>query len=54
MKNTYNVLVNGKEIIKDVSSDELSNTMKMIRGLVWTQGGSDENITITLNKIATK
>lgn len=54
MMNTYNVSVNGREIISCVPSDKLEGELKILRGLVWAQGGSDRDIRITLNKIATK
>jgi len=47
--NTYNLSVNGKEILKQVPCEEIEETLKTLRGLVWTSGGSDEDIKITEN-----
>jgi hypothetical protein len=48
--NTYNISVNGNEILKQVPQSELQENLKMIRGLVWTSGGNDEDIQVVLNK----
>ena len=48
--NTYNISVNGNEILKQVPQNNLQENLKMIRGLVWTSGGNDEDIQVVLNK----
>lgn len=48
--NTYNISVNGNEILKQVPQSELQENLKIIRGLVWTSGGNDEDILVVLNK----
>ena len=47
--NTYNVSVNGVEILKEISYEKLEWEMKTLRPLVWLTGGNDKNITITEN-----
>ena len=49
--NTYNLSVDGKVILKQVSSEELENSLSTLRGLVWVTGGSDKNIEITKNNL---
>ena len=49
--NTYNLFVDGKEILKQVPSEELENSLATLRGLVWASGGSDKNIKITQNDL---
>jgi len=48
--NTYNISVNGNEILSQVPQNDLQENLKLIRGLVWTSGGNDENIIVSLNK----
>ena len=48
--NTYNISVNGNEILSQVPQNDLQENLKLIRGLVWTSGGNDEDIKVTLNK----
>jgi hypothetical protein len=48
--NTYNIQVNGVEVIAEVSQEELQTNLSLIRGLVWTSGGSDKDIEVILNK----
>jgi hypothetical protein len=47
--NTYNVQVNGKNILTKISSEKLEGDLKILRGLVWTSGGSDRDIEVTIN-----
>jgi hypothetical protein len=49
--NTYNVSVNGIEVLKEVSFDSLEKELKTLRPLVWLNGGKDEDITITENNL---
>ena len=48
--NTYNISVNGNEILSQVPQSDLQQNLKTIRGLVWTSGGNDTDIEVTLNK----
>jgi len=48
--NTYNILVKGTNIVSQLSQSDLQENLKLIRGLVWTSGGNDDDIEITLNK----
>jgi hypothetical protein len=47
--NTYNISVDGKEVLTEIPIENIENNLKIIRGLVWTQGGSDKDITISIN-----
>jgi hypothetical protein len=49
--NTFNISVDGKEVVTKITSDNLEGTLRVIRGLVWTSGGSDSNIEITQNNL---
>ena len=49
--NTYNVSVNGVEILKEISYENLEREMRTLRPLVWLTGGNDKNITITENSL---
>lgn len=51
--NTYNVSVNGKDILTEIPSEELEGSLKVLRGLVWATGGSDEDIKVVLNNTDT-
>jgi hypothetical protein len=48
--NTYNISVNGNEILSQVSQSDLQENLRTIRGLVWTSGGNDRDIEVELNK----
>jgi len=48
--NTYNIDVKGITILSQISQNDLQKNLKLIRGLVWTSGGNDEDIKVTLNK----
>jgi hypothetical protein len=48
--NTYNISVNGNEVLSQVSQSDLQENLKTIRGLVWTSGGNDGDIEVELNK----
>jgi len=48
--NTYNISVNGNELLSQVPQNDLQEKLKLIRGLVWTSGGNDGNIQVFLNK----
>lgn len=50
---TYEISVNGKLILENVSKKDLKETVKLIRGLVWLTGGSESDIEVVLNKLAT-
>jgi hypothetical protein len=43
--------VRGKKILSQISQKELQEKLKLIRGLVWTSGGDDKDITVILNKV---
>ena len=49
--NTYNVSVNGVEILKNIPETNLENNIKILRPLVWVTGGSDEDIKIEENNL---
>jgi hypothetical protein len=51
--NTYNVSVNGKEVLTQIHSEELEGSLKILRGLVWASGGSDKDIEVFLNNTDT-
>jgi methionine salvage enolase-phosphatase E1 len=48
--NTYNISVNGNEIMSQVPQSNLQENLKLIRGIVWTSGGNDGDIQVSLNK----
>lgn len=48
--NTYNVEVNGRVILTEIPSTELEEKLNLLRGLVWTSGGKEEDIQVVLNK----
>ena len=47
--NTFNISVNGRLVLKKIPSEHLTENLKLIRGLVWTSGGSDDDIEILDN-----
>ena len=47
--NTYNISVNGNEILSQVPQSNLQENLRTIRGLVWTSGGNDRDIEVELN-----
>ncbi len=48
--NTYNIQVKGVTVLHKVKTENLEENLKIIRGLVWTSGGNDEDINVSLNK----
>ena len=48
--NTYSISVNGNEILSQVPQNNLQDNLKTIRGLVWTSGGNDKDIQVSINK----
>lgn len=48
--NTYNINVKGTKVLCHISQNDLQENLKLIRGLVWTSGGNDEDIQVSLNK----
>ena len=48
--NTYNIQVRGISVVEQLSQQDLQDKLKLIRGLVWTSGGGDEDIIVYLNK----
>jgi hypothetical protein len=48
--NTYNIKVNGVSVIQKINKEELEENLKLIRGLVWTSGGNDECIEVSINR----
>lgn len=49
--NTFNISVNGKPILMEVPADSLEGELNVIRGLVWTSGGSNEDIKVESNNL---
>ena len=47
--NTYNISVEGREVLTQISTENIEENLKLIRGLVWTSGGSDKDITVSIN-----
>ena len=47
--NTYKISVKGKPILTHIPTENLEENLKIIRGLVWTKGGSDKDIIISIN-----
>jgi len=47
--NTYNISVRGVNIIEEIAQKDLQEKLKLVRGLVWTSGGGNEDITVSLN-----
>jgi hypothetical protein len=47
--NTYNISVEGKVVLTEISNENIEENLKIIRGLVWTNGGSDKDITVSIN-----
>jgi hypothetical protein len=48
--NTYNISVKGVKVLGELSPDDIQDNLKLIRGLVWTSGGNDKDIVVSLNK----
>jgi hypothetical protein len=51
--NTYNVEVNGRVVLTEIPSSKLEEELLVLRGLVWTSGGKEEDIQVILNKATT-
>lgn len=47
--NTYNISVKGEHILTHIPTENIEEKLKIIRGLVWTNGGSDKDIIISIN-----
>lgn len=47
--NTYNISVEGRVVLTQISTENIEENLKIIRGLVWTNGGSDKDISISIN-----
>jgi len=47
--NTYNIEVKGITLQERISPEDLDKTLMQVRGLVWTSGGSNEDIKVVLN-----
>jgi hypothetical protein len=47
--NTYNISVEGREVLTEITIENIEENLKIIRGLVWTQGGSDKDIMVSIN-----
>lgn len=50
MMNTYNIEVNGIKIFEKIPQENLQKSLNQVRGIVWTRGGNDQDILVTLNK----
>lgn len=48
--NTYNICVKDREILKNIPAEKLEETLKILKGLVWALGGSNQDIQILENK----
>ena len=48
--NTYNISVRGVSVIEKISQEDLQEKLSLVRGLVWTSGGGNEDITVSINK----
>jgi hypothetical protein len=44
--NTYDVSVKGKKIFTEISCENLENTLKELKALVWVSGGSNDDIIV--------
>jgi len=51
--NTYDVSVKGRKVLTEVASHKLEDELKILRGIVWTTGGSNEDIQVTINNPTT-
>ena len=49
--NTYNISVNGVEILKEISFENLEAELKILTPLVWLNGGKSEDIEIKENHL---
>lgn len=49
--NTYNISVNGVEILKEISFENLESELKVLKPLVWLNGGKTEDIEIKENNL---
>jgi len=47
---TYRIEVNGVRVFEKISPEDLQKSIDQVRGIVWTRGGSDQDITVILNK----
>ncbi len=50
MMNTYNIEVKGIKLFEKISQEDLQRSLDQVRGIVWTRGGNDQDISIILNK----
>lgn len=49
--NTFNISVNGKQVLTEVPAESLDGELQVIRGLVWTSGGSNEDIKVEMSNL---
>lgn len=47
--NTYNIEVRGVKVLEKIPQEEIQENLTMIRGLVWTSGGNDQDIKVSIN-----
>jgi len=47
--NTYNISVEGRVVLTQIPTENIEENLKIIRGLVWTHGGSDKDIIVSIN-----
>jgi len=47
--NTYNISVEGREVLTQIPTENIEEKLKLVRGLVWTSGGSDKDIIVSIN-----
>lgn len=48
--NTYNISVRGVQVFEDLPQEKLQESLTQVRGIVWTSGGGNEDIVVSLNK----
>lgn len=48
---TYNIEVRGIKVIGNITQDEVQEKLRLVRGIVWTTGGNDQDIKIIINSI---
>jgi hypothetical protein len=49
--NTFNVSVKGKPVLTEIPAEKLEGQLKIVKGIVWATGGSNDDIQIVENKL---